>query len=288
MGNYANLPAPTPEGGLNRYLQDIRKFPMLEPEEEYMLAKAWVERDGALLRLRLTRPKANVLDGSMIAALDDALEANLGEKNLRAVLLDGEGPNFSFGASVEEHLPESCAAMLEGFLRLFLRMADAAVPILVVIECQCLGGGLELACAGHLLFAGPEARFGQPESTLGVFAPAASCLLPARIGRAQAEDLLLSGRSIKADEAHAIGLINSIADDPEQAALDYFDRRLAGKSGSSLRHAVRAARVGWIGDLRARLAEVEKMYLSDLMSTHDAVEGLNAFIEKREARWENR
>ena len=44
MANYANLPAPTPEGGLNRYMQDIRKFPMLEPEEEYMLAKAWVER----------------------------------------------------------------------------------------------------------------------------------------------------------------------------------------------------------------------------------------------------
>ena len=44
MANYANLPAPTPEGGLNRYMQDIRKFPMLEPEEEYMLAKAWVDR----------------------------------------------------------------------------------------------------------------------------------------------------------------------------------------------------------------------------------------------------
>ncbi len=251
-------------------------------------ATSWVERDGALLRLRLARPKANVLDGPMIAALDAALEATLGEQRLRAVLLDAEGPHFSFGASVEDHLPESCAAMLDGFHRLILRIADSPVPILVVIRGQCLGGGLELACAGHLLFASADARLGQPEIALGVFAPAASCLLPARLGRAQAEDLLLSGRVIGADEALSIDLLNAVTSDPEQAALDYFDRHLAGKSASSLRHAVRAARMGLIGELRPRLAEVETMYLTDLMSTHDANEGLKAFIEKREARWENR
>lgn len=251
-------------------------------------SEAWVERDGALLRLRLARPKANVLDGAMIAALGAALEANLGEPNLHAVLLDAEGPNFSFGASVEEHLPESCAAMLEGFHRLILRIAESPVPILVAIRGRCLGGGLELASAGHLLFASADARFGQPEITLGVFAPAASCLLPARIGRAQAEDLLLSGRAIDADEACSIGLLNAVTSNPEQAALDYFDRHLAAKSASSLRYAVRAARLGLIAELRPRLAEIETMYLTDLMSTRDATEGLNAFIEKREARWENR
>ena len=67
--------------------------------------KDWLELDGALLRLRLARPKANIVDAEMIAALDGALVAYRAQAGLRGVLLDAEGPNFSFGASVEEHLP---------------------------------------------------------------------------------------------------------------------------------------------------------------------------------------
>ena len=68
--------------------------------------KAWLERDGALLRLRLARPKANIVDAQMIAALQAAFEAHRASPGLRGVLLDAEGPHFSFGASVEEHLAE--------------------------------------------------------------------------------------------------------------------------------------------------------------------------------------
>jgi cyclohexa-1,5-dienecarbonyl-CoA hydratase len=251
-------------------------------------AKTWLERDGALLRLRLARPKANVLDAGMIAALDEVLERHLDLADLRAVLLDAEGPHFSFGASVEEHLPAHCADMLKAFHRLVLRLVESPVPVLAAVSGQCLGGGLELAMAGHLVFAGRDAKFGQPEITLGVFAPAASCLLPARIGRANAEDLLLSGRSIDSAEALAIGLVNAVDDDPGQAALDYYDRHLAGKSASSLRYAVEAARTGFAAQVRERIAAVERLYLSRLMETRDAVEGLNAFLEKRAAQWENR
>ncbi len=71
----------------------------------------------------------------------------------------------------------------------------------MAVSGQCLGGGLELVSAGHLIFASPDARLGQPEIQIGVFAPAASCLLPERIGLAAAEDMLISGRSITAEEA---------------------------------------------------------------------------------------
>jgi cyclohexa-1,5-dienecarbonyl-CoA hydratase len=158
---------------------------------------------------------------------------------------------------------------------------------LVAIRGQCLGGGLELASAGHLLFAAPDAKFGQPEIQIGVFAPAASCLLPERIGLAAAEDLLLSGRSIGAEEASAIGLVTELADDPEGAALNYFDRHLAPKSASSLRFATRAARHGTIERVSAKLSAVETIYLGELMATQDAVEGLSAFIGKRPARWKD-
>jgi cyclohexa-1,5-dienecarbonyl-CoA hydratase len=247
-----------------------------------------LEKDGALLRLRLSRPKANIVDAAMIAALRAALREHLPGARLRAVLLEAEGPHFSFGASVEEHLPGSAAAMLRELHALLLTLVASPVPVLVAVRGQCLGGGLEVAAAGHLIFAAPGATLGQPEIKLAVFAPAASCLLPERIGPSRAEDLLFSGRSIGAEEAHRIGLVNALADDPSQAALAYFEEHYAPRSASSLRFAVRAASFDLVERVRRKLAEVERLYLEELMATHDAVEGLTAFIAKRPAVWEDR
>ena len=249
---------------------------------------AELEKDGALLRLRLARPKANIVDAAMIAALRSALDAHLSGARLRAVLLEAEGPHFSFGASVEEHLPESCAAMLCGLHALILQMISSPVPILVAVRGQCLGGGLEVAAAGNRIFAAPGVALGQPEMRLGVFAPAASCLIPERIGQSRAEELLLSGRTLGAEEAHRIGLVDAVADDPEAAALAWFDEHLAGKSASSIRFAVRAARDGYRERVASAIARVERLYLEELMATADAVEGLNAFLAKRAPKWEDR
>jgi len=250
--------------------------------------KVWLDRNGRLLRLRLDRPKANILDAALVGAIENALLEQANGAELRGVLIDASGAHFSFGASIEEHLPDQCAAMLASFHRLILRLFASPVPVLVAIRGQCLGGGLELASAGHLLFAAPDAKFGQPEIQIGVFAPAASCLLPERIGLAAAEDLLLSGRSIGAEQASRIGLVTEVADNPEDAALGYFDRHLAPKSAKSLRFATRAARHGTIERVSAKLAAVETIYLEELMATQDAVEGLSAFIEKRPACWRDR
>jgi len=244
-------------------------------------------RDGRLLRLRLARPKANIVDAEMIAALDAALAEAAADTHLRAVLLDHDGPHFSFGASVQEHLPDQCAAMLKSLHALVLRMVAYPVPILVAVRGQCLGGGLEVAAAGHLIFAAPDAKLGQPEIVLGVFAPAASCLLPERMGLARAEDLLFSGRSITGEEAAGSGLVNMLAEDPVAAALAYYDGHLAGHSANSLRFAVRASRMDMVDRVRAKIARVEELYLKDLMSTRDAVEGLTAFLEKRSTVWED-
>ena len=250
--------------------------------------KIWVERDGALLRLRLARPKANIVDAAMIAALQGAFDAHRGNSGILAVLLDAEGPHFSFGASVEEHLAERCAGMLASLHALLLAMLEWPVPILVAVKGQCLGGGLELAMGGSLIFAASDAKLGQPEIQLGVFAPAASCLLPPRIGQAAAEDLLFSGRSIGADDALRLGLVQSVSADAEAAALAYFDQHLAGRSASSLACAVAAARGGYLPEVRRRIAEVERLYLDRLMQTRDANEGLAAFIAKRPPKWEHK
>jgi cyclohexa-1,5-dienecarbonyl-CoA hydratase len=249
--------------------------------------KVWFEAEGRLLRLRLNRPKANLIDGAMIAALDAALSEHLETPNLAAVMLDADGPHFSFGASVEEHLPGECAAMLKGLHRLILRLVESSVPVLVSARGQCLGGGLELALAGHLLFVAHDAKLGQPEMKLGVFAPAASCLLPELTGAAQAFDLLVSGRTIAGIEAATMGIAHVAAIDPEPVALAYFSEHLNPKSASSLRYAVKAARCDFAARIRAKIENVERMYLDGLMQTHDAVEGLHAYLEKRSARWQH-
>jgi len=207
---------------------------------------------------------------------------------LRGVLLDAEGPHFSFGASVEEHLPERCAMMLASLHALIAAMLEYPAPILVAVHGQCLGGGMEVALAGGLIFASPDAQFGQPEMKLGVFAPAASCLLPYRVNQAAAEDLLLSGRSIGSEEAKAIGLVYAVADDPQAAALEYFTRHLADKSSAALGLALTAARASYIADVKRRLSELERLYLERLMQTRDANEGLAAFLAKRKPQWEHR
>ncbi|MBK7331991.1 MAG: cyclohexa-1,5-dienecarbonyl-CoA hydratase [Betaproteobacteria bacterium] len=249
--------------------------------------KAVLERDGALLRLTLARPKANIVDASMIVALSGALARHEADRAIRGVLLDAEGPHFSFGASVDEHLPASCGTMLATLHALVMAMIEFPAPILVAVRGQCLGGGLEVAMAGSMIFAAPDAQLGQPEMKLGVFAPAASVLLPYRVNAAVAEDLLLSGRSVGAAEAREIGLVHTIADDPAAAALAWFDAHLAGKSAASVRYALRAARLARIEAIRAGLAAVEKLYLQGLMNTRDANEGLTAFLARRPPVWEH-
>jgi cyclohexa-1,5-dienecarbonyl-CoA hydratase len=250
--------------------------------------KVWFDAEGRLLRLRLNQPKANLIDAAMIAALDEALSQHLSNVSIGALLLDAEGPHFSFGASVEEHLPDQCEAMLGRLHRVILRLVESPVPVLAAVQGRCLGGGLELAAACHMIFVAPDASLAQPEMNLGVFAPAASCLLPELIGPARAFDLLLSGRAITGAEAAAMGLAHEAASQPERAALAYFERHLKPKSTSSLRLAVRAAGFEHGARLRAKIKFVEQLYLNELMTTHDAVEGLHAFLAKRAAQWQHR
>ncbi len=248
--------------------------------------KVWLDSEGTVLRLRLARPKANIIDAAMIDALTSALENNAGNSSLMAVVLDAEGPNFSFGASVEEHLPGQCAGMLRKLHALVAQMIEYPIPIIAAVHGQCLGGGLEVACACNLIIAGPDSKLGQPEISLAVFAPAASCLLPERIGQSRAEMLLLSGQSVDEETAREMGLVDEVSDEPAEAALAWIDKNVINKSASSLRIAMTAVRHDYVARIKKKLAVVETMYLEELMNTDDAVEGLNAFLEKRKPVWE--
>lgn len=243
---------------------------------------------GAYWDVELAGSRGNVLDSALIEALIALFEEAAKAGELKAICLRGRGKDFSFGASVREHLPEEVSSMLPRFHRLFRVMDRSAVVSLAAVRGQCLGGGLELASFCHRVFAAPDARLGQPEIVLGVFAPVASVMLSERIGRANAEDLCLTGRIVTASEAAGIGLVDVVTEEPEKEALRYAREHLFPRSASSLRHAVRALRLALSMRLDSDLAHLEKLYLDELMATPDAAEGIRAFLEKRPPAWRNR
>lgn len=243
---------------------------------------------GGFWVVRLATPKANILDQAKFEALGAVFERAADDPDLKAVLLAAEGPHFSFGASVEEHLPGSFETMIRTFHRVIRSALAANVTCLAAVRGQCLGGALELVTVCSRIFAAPDAAFGQPEIRLGVFPPVASVLLPDRIGQARAEEICLSGRSLDAAEALRIGLVDELADDPEAAAVAYFEKYLAPHSALSLRLAAEAVRTGQSRRFDAELEAAETLYLERLMATEDAVEGLEAFLAKRPPAWRHR
>lgn len=249
-----------------------------------MSVKASREEGGALLHLTIDAGKGNIVTGAVMNALAAQLAEVAKDAQVRTVLLDAAGKDFSFGASVEEHRPAQAKAMIETFHALIRAMVGLPVPLLVAVKGRCLGGAMELALAGSRIFAHPTATLGQPEVKLAVFAPPASVLLPLRVGQAASEDLLLSGRSVGATEALALGLVDEVCaadQDPAQRAREYAVAQFFAGSASSLRFATRAARAGHSKWVLPLLAEVERLYLDELMATPDAQEGIEAFIEKR-------
>ena len=243
---------------------------------------AELQEDGSILRLWLAAPKANVLDAKMIDGLAAALDAHVGPR-VKAIVFEGRGPHFSFGASVAEHTRAEAPAMLHRFHALFRQLGRLAIPTVALVRGQCLGGGLELASWCTWLAATPDARLGQPEIRLGVFPPMASLLLPWRLGGNGALDLCVSGRTVSGVDAHRLGLVTAVADDVDAWWNGFHRENLANASASSLRFAERAVRAGLLELLETRLPVLERLYLDELMATHDANEGIEAFLAKRTA-----
>lgn len=246
--------------------------------------------EGQILLVQLNDGKGNVLDAIMMNELQQVLNEVRNEKNIKLILFEGEGKNFSFGASVEEHKKENAAAMLSHFHQLFFTLRDLSIPTVAKVSGQCLGGGMELALMCNFIFSDATAKFGQPEIILGVFPPPASILLSLKVGDAKAEELLITGKTIDATEAKSIGLVNELFN--SKAELDagiflFAEKHILPKSASSLRFAVRAARMKLNTLLSNYLPELEEMYVKQLMETRDANEGIHSFLEKRKPVWNN-
>jgi cyclohexa-1,5-dienecarbonyl-CoA hydratase len=232
----------------------------------------------------------NLLTGEIVARLHAALEDLGNLPHLRLVTIEGAGPDFSFGASIPEHLPDDIARVLPATHALLSALLEVPAPTAAVVRGRCLGGGFELALACDFIVASETATFGLPEIALGVFPPAASVLLPLRAGTSRATSAILTGEPRPAADWQAAGVVELVAPEADLRVVidDWFARTFERRSAEALRQAVRAVRLALREALARDLPKIEALYLQDLMRSEDAVEGVRAFLEKRTAEWKDR
>ena len=185
-----------------------------------------------------------------------------------------------------DHTAERVGTVLPVFHDVVRRLAALPVPVLAAVQGAALGGGCELLLVCDLVLARDDARLGFPEIRLGVFPPVAVAVLEAIVGRRAAADLVLSGRTIGADEARAMGLVSQVLDaDGFEAGVTARARELASLSGPVLRIAKRVLRESARLPFDTALQRAESTYLEELMALPDASEGIAAFLEKRAPVW---
>jgi cyclohexa-1,5-dienecarbonyl-CoA hydratase len=239
--------------------------------------------------LTLESPPLNILTRAVLAELRSALDALAAGADVRVLRLCAAGKHFSAGADVGEHLPPQFAELIPEFVDTIERLAAFPLPVVAAVRGRCLGGGFELAMAADVIVASENATFGQPEILLGVTAPAACALLPRLATPGFAAEILFTGDAVSATRARAAGVVEHVvadtAVDDEALALA---RRMARHSGAALRMTKRTM-IEAAGQPRAvALRQAGVTYVQDVMRTEDALEGLNAFLEKRPAAWRNR
>jgi cyclohexa-1,5-dienecarbonyl-CoA hydratase len=244
-------------------------------------------RGGAHLRLILDRPKGNIVTAEMIGGLRDALAAVRSGTGVKLITLEAAGPHFSYGASVEEHVADRIAGVLSELNGAVMDLLHAPAPTLAVVRGRCLGGGFELVLACDMVFAAEDAVLGVPEVALGVFPPAAAALLPLRVGTSRAARAVLGGEALPVEWWAAAGLVDRVVAPAllDPAVDEWFATTLAPRSAAALAHAAEATRAGTVRVVPALLADLERQYLDRLMRTHDASEGIAAFIERRPPQW---
>jgi cyclohexa-1,5-dienecarbonyl-CoA hydratase len=249
------------------------------------MPKITVSSDANAYRITLADPPLNILDISMLKELREALARVAPRRHV--LIIDAEGDKaFSAGASVQDHVGDRVVTMLGHFHDCFRLLDKLDIVTVALVRGAALGGGCELALACDFVLASDRAKFGQPEINLGVFPPVAAYQLSRQLAPRKGLELLLTGDSIDAATAERLGLVNAVFPLAEfDARADEWLQRLYKQSASSLRFARRAFRLAQSANFNERLAAVERLYLDELMETHDANEGLNAFVEKRKPVW---
>ena len=233
-------------------------------------------------QIEMHRAPSNILEFEMMTELAQALDQ---VSECSVLLLSSALPHFSMGVDIKVHTPDKVPEMLEKFHAVIRRIYHFGGVSLCLLHGYALGGGLELALPCDFLFAEKESRLGFPEIRLACFPPVAAVLLPHTIGR-RGYPLLFTGETIPASEALAMGIVDKIFDkENRDSFLKDFLQKNSAYSYDALHSLKKVIRNSSGFDFDEELAYAEKVYIQELLQSPDMAEGINAFLQKRPAKY---
>lgn len=252
------------------------------------------EVEGEIGILTIQRPKAlNALNFDTMMEIEEVLDKVATDPTIRAVVITGDGEKaFIAGADIaymqNMNAVEGCKWGELG-QRVFQKIEDLPQPVVAAVNGFALGGGCELAMACDIRLASENAKFGQPEVSLGIIPGfGGTQRLPRIVGKGRAKELIYTGDMISAEEAYRIGLVNKVY---PLAELLEKAKALANKIGKIAPVAIQAAKMsinrGMDIDLKSAMA-FEAGYFGLTFATEDQKEGMTAFLEKRKAEFKGK
>lgn len=237
--------------------------------------------------LTIDRPKVlNAIDWEAFFQLQAGLEELIADPAVRVIVLTGAGEkSFISGGDIGEELKMNGLTSYRWSLtghKLCATIEGSPKPVIAAVNGYCLGGGFEFALACDFRICTENAKFGAPESKLGVCCGfGGNIRLPRIVGKAWAKDILMTGRMVEAQEAHRLNLVTRVVPQGElMAAVDELCAQLTNKGANVLDFIKRAVDYGTETDLRSA-AQYEAALFGVISGTQDKVEGMSAFLEKR-------
>jgi enoyl-CoA hydratase/carnithine racemase len=253
--------------------------------------------DGIAL-LSLNRPeRRNTLSDEMLAALRDAFTAIAADRSVRVVILSHNGPAFSAGHDMKEmsaHRADAdrgrgyFAALMQRCSALMMSIRDLPQPVIAAVEGVATAAGCQLVATCDLAVASETARFATPGVHIGLFCSTPMVALSRNVSNKHAMEMLLTGEMVSADDAYRIGLVNRVvpAGEASETALE-LAKTIASKSA----YTVKIGKQAFYRQRELDLAGAYKLtadVMVENMMARDAEEGIGAFIEKRDPRWQDR
>lgn len=243
-----------------------------------------------IARITFNRPKYNTISSDLMDELESALKLLWNEREVSVVIITGQGSILSAGADLKEFTMSSYEFMESSRRgeRIFEMLSDMPKLTIVVMKGFALGGGFEMSLACDIRIGTGDVKMGFPEVNLGLVPGWGGSQRLARIvGLGRAMELTVTGKRISGNEAHAMGILNMVAEDPDRAALEYAESIAEKSAPVSIALIKRLLNKGNTVPRDVGL-EMEAFAAGVAFSTEDLKEGIAAFFEKREPRFKGR